>query len=156
MHTCNVHTCHNWFLFFRTSCQNLTNLTNITFRVILQFEYPYRETSYVVSYEPERPEESENITECTIVKRQVFSGSAEYFVAISSMSFIFGILTIPFYIIFYVPRYDLAKYLSIIVSIYMYMFVSVKFCVYMYKYVSIWLYVLYLSIFLSSFFLHLR
>ena len=81
----------------------------------MTFSYPYHPPGYSFTYDPDIP--SNSSSSCfTSTERQVFTGSAEYFVAMSSFSFVFAILSFPFYFVFYVPRYDLAKYLSIIVS----------------------------------------
>lgn len=50
------------------------------------------------------------------IELKAFSGSAEYYVFMSVVTFLYGILAVVVYIIFYVPRYDIAKYLSVVVS----------------------------------------
>ena len=98
--------------FYRDTCQNSTN---DTFTIRMTFSYPYHPPGYTLSYSPNIP--SNSSSSCfTSNERKVFSGSAEYFVAMSRFTFVFSILCFPLYFVFYVLRYDLAKYLSLIVS----------------------------------------
>ncbi len=109
------------FLSIRATCDTGNNAT---YTIMMTFYYPYHPPSYTFTYDPAIL--SNSSSSCfTSSDRPAFTGSAEYFVALSSFSFVFAILSFPFYFVFYVPRYDLAKYLSIIVSLFADIYVHV-------------------------------
>ena len=88
--------------------------TTTQYTVTLTFSYPYRASSFGFIYNPSTARG--NATECTtVLEMKPFSGSAEYYVFMSSVSFVYGILALVVYVLFYVPRYDITKYISIVV-----------------------------------------
>ncbi|XP_003384954.2 PREDICTED: synaptophysin-like protein 1 [Amphimedon queenslandica] len=89
-----------------------TNNLNISATVTLTFSYPYRANSFSFTYDPPL-NDSAPITCFTADQIKTFSGSAEYYVFMTTVTFIYGILAVVVYIFFYVPRYDIAKYLSV-------------------------------------------
>lgn len=96
--------------FYRAFCDTASNQT-VT--ITLSFSYPYRANSFTFTYMPP-------INDTSFCaggnELKAFSGSAEYYVFMSVVTFLYGILAVVVYIIFYVPRYDIAKYLSVVVS----------------------------------------
>ena len=99
---------------YRARC-NDNNSNNVTTTVTLTFSYPYRANSFSFSYSPDL-NYAAPATCYTADEIKTFTGSAEYYVFMSTVSFIYGILAVVVYIFFYVPRYDIAKYLSVGVS----------------------------------------
>lgn len=88
---------------------------NDTQTVTLMFGYPFRDTTFSFAYDP-----SSNGTDsrCTSVDdSQAFGGSAQYFVFMSVVSFIFGIVMVIVYVLGYSPKYEASKYISIVVRL---------------------------------------
>jgi hypothetical protein len=92
------------------------NASNSTYQFSVGFSYPYRTSSfnffYNNTYNLSYPSQTCNIT----VDVNAFSSSSEFYVFMTVMAFLFGIMSIVVYVIFYVPRYDISKFLSVIVS----------------------------------------
>ena len=92
-----------------------SNVTNAS--VSVGYSYPYQPSSYSFDYDP--PAFANVFENCTAVteSRQLFVGSAQYFVFMSVISFIYGILIVAFYVFFYTKKLDIYKYAAVVVSV---------------------------------------
>jgi len=98
----------------RVDCFGFSN-NNVTLdRVSINFGYPY--SGFVVTFSPQQPP---NATQpiCQVPPgRQLFSSSAEFFVAMGVLSMVYVIVALIVYILFITPDLVLAKWLVIGVS----------------------------------------
>lgn len=96
----------------RITCDNSSNAT---YTATVSFSYPFRPSSFRFLYNPTY-NTSSGPGCATPTIDNLFSGAAEFYVFMSVITFLLGILALVVYVIFYVPRYDIAKYISLIVS----------------------------------------
>lgn len=98
----------------RVDCLGFSN-NNVTLdRASINFGYPY--SGFVVTFSPQQPP---NATQpfCQVPPgRQLFSTSAEFFVAMGVLSMVYVIVALIVYILFITPDLVLAKWLVIGVS----------------------------------------
>ena len=107
------------------------SLSNTTQTVTLMFSYPFTDGSFSFSYDPSTSSSDRLCGTRSVTDSQAFGGSSQFFVFMSVVSFIFGIVMVIVYIVTYSPKYQISKYIAIVVRLtHFYIYVCACQCAY--------------------------
>ena len=111
-----------------TGSNSTNNITNAS--VSIGYSYPYQPGSYSFMYTP--ADLANRNDSCTMVadSRLAFAGSAQYFVFMSVVTFLYGIIIVIVYVFFYTKKLNIYKYAAVVVSDHCHLYM-VYVCIYM-------------------------